>query len=477
MRREQRLARLFRALSGDSQDRLAEALGSARSLVAQIELGDVVASPEQLAVMARRAGLSVADGDEVLGVVDRRRRRRRRWGRGRTAEERLDRMAEAVRSHAGAVYERLLTLPRPESLPRPEDRAEAEELFARLHGLAAEVRLAVVRVSEQFQTWALCERVCEASEREASRDVEAAATWARFAEEVAQRVRGPEDWRTRIQGYSAGFAANVLRVQGELAASAARFEEAKRLWNAGSDPAGLLDPGRLLDLEASLLKDQRRLPEALARLDEAAAVGRRPERALIKKGITLEKMGAYDRAVESLLRAAPLIDRQSDPRLWYNQRFNLAVNFCHLGRCGDATELVPEIRRVAGELGDEIFLLRLTWLEGRIAAGLGRREEALKLLAEARREFAARGMTYDVALALLEEAVLLLEEGRSAEVKALAAELIQVFEANGVHREALAALRLFHEAAEREEATAETARRVLRFLFRARHDPEVRFEG
>ena len=43
------------------------------------------------------------------------------------------------------------------------------------------------------------------------------------------------------------------------------------------------------------------------------------------------------------------------------------------------------------------------------------------------------------------------------------------------HREALAALGLFHQAAERQEATAELARDVLRFLFRARHDPALRF--
>ena len=43
-------------------------------------------------------------------------------------------------------------------------------------------------------------------------------------------------------------------------------------------------------------------------------------------------------------------------------------------------------------------------MEGRIQAGLGRPEEALRLLAEARESFEAEGMFYDVALALLEEA-------------------------------------------------------------------------
>jgi len=84
-------------------------------------------------------------------------------------------------------------------------------------------------------------------------------------------------------------------------------------------------------------------------------------------------------------------------------------------------------------------------------------------------------MSYDVALALLEEAVLLLEEGRTAEIKVLARELTKVFESKGVHREALGALQLFQEAAEREEASAGLARRVLGYLFRARHDQGLRF--
>ncbi|HEY2291024.1 MAG TPA: tetratricopeptide repeat protein [Thermoanaerobaculia bacterium] len=355
------------------------------------------------------------------------------------------------------------------------DRARAEELFSRLVKLPEEIRLAVVRVAEEYQSWALCEKVCAVSSGEASRSVERAAAWARLAEEIAERVRGPEHWRSRIQGYAVAHGANVLRVAGDLKASETAFERAKHLWLGGSDPGVVLDPGRLLDLEASLRRDQRRLGEALFLLDEAAAVGRHPERALLKKGFTLEVLGDYERAVETLLQADPLVRRGGDTRLLYMLRFNLAVNYCHLGRYREASELVQEVRDLVLDRGDENEILRVNWLEGRIAAGLGRSGEARKLLGEVRRAFGLRGMSYDVALALLEEAVLLLEEGRSAEVKALAGELAQVFEDKGVHREALAALRLFHEAAEHEEATAELARRVLRFLFRARYDQGLRF--
>lgn len=355
------------------------------------------------------------------------------------------------------------------------DRQRAAELFRRLEDLPPAARLALVERAEEHWSWALCERVCEASVREASRKLERAAAWAYLARQIAERVPGPEEWRDRLRGYAAAHGANVLRVSGDLGAADLTLEEAKRLWHAGSDPANVLDPGRLLDLEASLRRAQRRLPEALALLDEAAAVGRRPERALLQKGYTLEVMGEYERAVETLLRAAPLVLQLSDPRLESILSGNLALNYCHLGRFEEAALLARQVCAAALETGDEIEALRMTWAQGRIAAGLGRTQEARRLLAQARREFAARGMEYDVALALLEESVLLLGKGREEEVKMLTRELTVLFDAKGVHREALAALRLFQEAVEQERATAELARRVLRYLFRARHDPNLRF--
>jgi hypothetical protein len=50
---------------------------------------------------------------------------------------------------------------------------------------------------------------------------------------------------------------------------------------------------------------------------------------------------------------------------------------------------------------------------------------------------------------------------------------IGFFRAQKVEREALAALQLFCEAAKRRTATAE---RVVKFLHRAQHDPELRFD-
>jgi tetratricopeptide (TPR) repeat protein len=381
-------------------------------------------------------------------------------------------LTEAVRRSRAA--------PAMDRYPQPADlepaRWHAALLFQVLQGLPEDEQWALVKAAREYQSWALVERLCEESTVQASRDLERAAFLARLAREVARRVPGPKSWVRRVKAFAAAHVANVLRVAGKLKASDLLFQKAKRLWAAGSDPDGVLDPGRLLDLEASLRRDQRRFEEALALLEQARSVSRCSGHTLVNTGFTLEAMGEYDRAIETLVEAEALPEIQANPRLLNILHGNLALDFCHVGRFTEAAKLVQKVREVAAEMGDAIRLLRVLWIEGLIAAGLGQTEEALSLLAQARREFTNRNMGYDVALALLEEAALLLEEGRTAEVKALARDLPAIFEAEEVHREALAALRLFHEAAEQERATAEFARRILRYLFRARHDQGFRFE-
>jgi hypothetical protein len=115
-------------------------------------------------------------------------------------------------------------------------------------------------------------------------------------------------------------------------------------------------------------------------------------------------------------------------------------------------------------------------VKARLAAGLGKREEAIAALEEVREAFNSREIPYDAALATLELPTLYLEDGRTGEVQILALELKWIFTAEGIEREALAALRLFYEAAEQEALTVELARRMVSFLYRAQHDPELRFE-
>ena len=78
-----------------------------------------------------------------------------------------------------------------------------------------------------------------------------------------------------------------------------------------------------------------------------------------------------------------------------------------------------------------------------------------------------------VSLAL---AILYLKEGRTADVQRLAEEMLPIFQAQDVHREALAALQLFQEAARQQELTIEKALEVAAYLREARGEPGLRFE-
>ena len=55
--------------------------------------------------------------------------------------------------------------------------------------------------------------------------------------------------------------------------------------------------------------------------------------------------------------------------------------------------------------------------------------------------------------------------------------LATLFKAQGVHREALAALALFRQAAEAHVLTVRLVREILDFLQKARLDPSIRFES
>lgn len=327
------------------------------------------------------------------------------------------------------------------------------------------MRRRLIEEGREYQSFALCELLCAESARTAADSAQKAVELAELALLVARLVPGEPGWRARLEGYSGGHLANAIRVGGALQLAEQNLAPALRLWEAGapSDP-GILDPIRLLDLEASLRKDQRRLSEALALLDRALATSPAPEatgRLLIKKAGTLEKLGRHEEALAILAEAGPRVEGTDNPRLPVVVRFGVIVNLCGLGRYDEAERLLPEVQTMVASQGKRLDLLRLRWLEGRVAGGLGRIDEAAGKLASVKEEFADLGIAYDAALATLELAVLLLDHRRTAEVRELAEPSKRIFDAQGVAREALATLEVFREAAAREVLTTAFVRRLL----------------
>ncbi|HEY4574737.1 MAG TPA: hypothetical protein VIJ26_12250, partial [Thermoanaerobaculia bacterium] len=136
-----------------------------------------------------------------------------------------------------------------------------------------------------------------------------------------------------------------------------------------------------------------------------------------------------------------------------------------------------ETRSLYLTLGEQTHLIRLRWLEGRIARDLGRLDQAETALREARDGFIERGIGFDAARVSLDLATVYLRQGRTADLKRLAAEMVPVFESRDVHQEALAALLLFRQAADAEEVTLGLLERISGYLQLARKNPELRFRA
>jgi tetratricopeptide (TPR) repeat protein/DNA-binding XRE family transcriptional regulator len=331
------------------------------------------------------------------------------------------------------------------------------------HEIGASGDSSVAAAARELPT--LTERLCNASVRAAARSASDAVELARLAVQAAQDAEGSDARRARLEGWARGFLFNSLRVSGQLHQADAEINKAWKLWQEGQggDPEGLLPEWRLLDLEASVRRDQMRTADALALLDRAraAAPAEAHGRLLLKTASTLEQAGDVAGSLRVLQEAVLQIGEHGDLREKWCVVFNLAVNLCHLGRFEEARECLDEARNLALELGNDLDSLRVAWLGARVDAGLGRSEQARAGLAAVRDQLVRGRDALDAGVVSLELAVMDLAAGRTAEVKQLAGEMAWIFAAEGIERDVVAALRLFCEAALQERATVAEAQELL----------------
>jgi tetratricopeptide (TPR) repeat protein len=365
------------------------------------------------------------------------------------------------------------------ALPVAEDRMAAAALWANLEPCTAAERHMLVEELTEYRTWALCERVARESVNAAPNQPKDALELAELALLIAELLPGEATFRSRLQGYAWAHVGNGRHVCNDLPGADEAIARARKLWEAGAagDP-GLLNEAWLPGLEAYLRRSQRRFGEALKRIDEALLLdqGELKGDILLTKAIIHETLGDPEASIAALTEAAPLVDPGRQPRNAFGLRFNLLVALCSLERFAEAEPKLSEVKALAERLGGALDLTRYSWLQGKVAAGLRRLATAQACFERVRKVFAERGLTFDYALVSLELALILLEQGRTGEVRTLAEEMLAIFQAQQVEREALAALRLFCDAAKQETATVELTRRVVKFLYRAQHDPELRFE-
>lgn len=275
---------------------------------------------------------------------------------------------------------------------------------------------------------------------------------------------------------------NAHRVADDLTTAEADLARALECAEEGTGDPRLL--ALLMDLTASLYIDQRRFAEAVQLLDCIHAIFRslgethHAGRALISKGIATGYALATDEAVRLLGHGLLLIDAARDPKLVLAGVHSLLYFLVDGGRLAEASRLLVLSRPLYVAQGEKLEELKARWLEGLIAAGLGDDTNAEKAFGEVRTGFAEAELPYDAALVSLALAEVWLRAGRTHEIKVLVDEMLAIFRARQIRREAIAALLMLREALEQEGATVSLLRTVASELERLEREPmrRVRIE-
>ncbi len=361
--------------------------------------------------------------------------------------------------------------------------AEAEERAARdfseLLALPVGARLArVARSRTRFRGPILIRLVLEASRKALREDYETAYQLAALALSIADRSAATFD----LHVLAAAAMGNACRAQCDLRKAETHFDYVRFLLHS-QDVTDLAVLAEVDDLEGSLRKDQRRFEQAEELLGRAIALYRVNDRDAQAAKVTLiladvhYYRGDLPRAISTLERVLPQIRVSSEIRDYLCARHNLALYLTSSGRHEEALELFEEDAEMFDRHGRPVDKIRRRWVEGMVLAGLGRQAAAEQAFVGARDSLVERGMGFAAAMVSMDLAALYLRTGRTGEVRALAESMIPIFQAQDIHREALAALILFQEAARREAVTLTLVERLSAYLREAEVDRDRKFRG
>ncbi len=364
------------------------------------------------------------------------------------------------------------------------ERSAAPALVAEILDPPSGARSMLIRTDKRFQNAAVCELLIQRSFEEGFRDPSRAIEIAELALLVTDHLERGLYGRSVVLDFRArawAFLGNARRLSFDLTGAEEALNQAESCLEQGSaDP---MEEARILDLRASLTGDQGCFEQAAEILDAVIDIyddlreSHLKGRAMLSKAMFLGYSGWPEDAIRVIRKGLGLLDWKREPRLVLMGRHNLAWFLTDCGRAAEARRQLERFRHVYRDFPDPWTALRLAWLDGRIAGGMGRLEKAEEILREVRRRFLADGHGYDASLVTLDLAHLYLQKGRTAEVRELARETFSVFLSKDVHRQALAALAVFQKAVELDNATPGLVQEISSYLRRARKNPCLRFEA
>lgn len=383
------------------------------------------------------------------------------------------------------VFDRVFSRLASKEADAVRERAIGRELFEELVQHPAARQHLLVSNSLRFRSRMLCEILLQESFETGFRDVSRSLELARLAIVLVDLLTeescgSSTEILDSLQARAWAQLGNAHRVNQDIRSAENAFVNAEPYLSVPGR-IGLIDKARVLDLLASLRKDQRRFAEAAQLLDRVGSIYRRLGqwhllgRTLHQKAVVVGEAGDGETEIQLLRRSLDLLDPQEDPRIFLAARHNLIVALNDSGRSREAFALLFHTRPLYLKMGDRMNLLRLRWLEGMVARGLQRSEQAEAAFREVRDAFLDLDLPYDSALAALDLASIYSLQGKNDEVCRIAEETLGIFQASNIHREAIMALMVFSNAARQERAGVDLVRQLSDFLRRSRNNPELRF--
>jgi tetratricopeptide (TPR) repeat protein len=329
------------------------------------------------------------------------------------------------------------------------EREVARQLYAELLDQEAVQGLSQVHSTRRYASLALCELLLQTSRDCALEDP----ARARRATELAVRVSEQLDLELYgapvvqdLRAIAWAYFADTGRVHADLRLSENALETAELLLEEGTgDP---LPQAELLGIKASLSAYSGRFEEAVHLLNKVACLYRRLDerhllgRTHIKKGTILGNAGELEAALRLIRCGMDLIDPSREPRLMVCATHNYIWFLKEIGRSDLADACLDGARRLYQRAGARRDLVRLRWLEGKIA---GRSREAEAALQAARDGLEREGLAYEAALAAMDLSVLYSADGRGAEMRRQTAQMLPLFRSEDMYRETLVALISFQD--------------------------------
>lgn len=352
--------------------------------------------------------------------------------------------------------------------------------WAELAPMSPQMRFEMVESDARFHTFGLYKRLLEAARWYSRIEPREAVDVVRLAILVAERLDPAalgEKQVADLQGAAWAALGNAGRIANDFEGARQAFEEARRILESGTgDPA---QRAQLVGFEASYKKDMGEFELAEASLEEALALYREARdlhgqgRVLLKMG---DAIGYVDpaRGIAHIQKALALLDPVKEPRLQMYAQHDLALFLTENSQPEEALAVLERARPLFDQFRDDLTVLRLHWVEAKIADRLGHDDEAENILCQLWDELRARDLNQEVVLVTIDLAKVLVKKGEVTRAAQLVAESFSILRNWGLHKDALVAWVVFQNALSQGQLGGDLFERIGKY-FRRHWMAPVRF--